>query len=174
MMMAMLQAGGIRPLIDGIREADEDNPRGYFELERVKQLALDDSWLADATGRSIKVISALLERLPPRFEYRVIFMQRDMDEVLASQRAMLVRRGRGGDQPDDERMAVLFAKHLAKVRSELAQRTRMRVLYVEHGEVIAEPLEAAATINAFLGSGCDEEAMAGAVEANLHRQRIAR
>ncbi len=172
MMMGMLEAGGIPSFADGVRAADEDNPRGYFEFERVKQLALDDEWLEQATGKSIKVISALLERLPPRFEYRVVFMQREMNEVLASQRAMLERRGRGGDQPDDARMGALFSKHLAKVRAELANRPELRVCYIEHRDAIASPQRTAATVNAFLDGDCDESAMAGAVEARLYRQRF--
>jgi hypothetical protein len=171
MMMAMLQAGGIEALSDGVRAADEDNPRGYFELEPVKQLALDNTWLDDAAGKSIKVISALLERLPSRYDYRVLFMQRDMGEVLASQRAMLGRRGRSADQPDDERMAQLFEKHLAKVRDDIAARDEMKVLYVDHANVIKEPISAAELVNEFVGGICDVAAMKDAVEAGLYRQR---
>jgi hypothetical protein len=171
MMMAMLQAGGIAPLSDGVRAADEDNPRGYFELEPVKELALDDSWLDAAAGKSIKIISALLERLPTRYDYRVVFMQRDLREVLASQRAMLGRRGRGAEQPDDERMAALFEKHLAKVRDDIAARAEMKVLYLDHATVIKDPASAAALVNEFVGGICDVAAMADAVEGGLYRQR---
>ena len=171
MMMAMLQAGGIATLSDGVRAGDEDNPRGYFELEPVKQLALDNTWLDGAAGKSIKVISALLERLPTRYDYRVIFMQRDMDEILASQRAMLERPGRSTDQPDDEHMAKLFEKHLAKVRDDVAARTEMKVLYLDHATVIKEPSSAAALVNEFVGGICNVAAMADAVEAGLYRQR---
>lgn len=171
MMMAMLEAGGIPALSDGVRTADDDNPRGYYEFEPVKQLALDDAWLDGAVGKSIKVISALIERLPPRHRYRVVFMERDMGEVLASQRAMLVRRGRAGDQPDDDRMGALFEKHLAKVRQDIAGRDELEVVYVGHADVIADAARAAAAVNAFLGGHLDASAMAGAVEARLYRQR---
>ena len=173
MMMAMLEAGGIPALSDGVRAADEDNPRGYFELERVKQLALDDTWLNEAGSKSIKVISALLERLPSRYQYRVVFMQRAMEEVLASQRAMLVRRGRSGDQPEDERMANLFEKHLAKVRVEIEARDDMRVVFINHADVIAAPIKQALIVNELLDGRCDQEAMAVAVEERLYRQRRA-
>lgn len=160
-------------MADGIRAADEDNTRGYFELERVKQLALDDSWLDEAQGKSIKVISALLERLPARYQYRIVFMQRDMDEILASQRAMLIRRGRGGDQPEDQRMAQLFEKHLIKVRTEIEARDDARVLFVDHADVIKDPLRAASRVNQLFDKSYNEQAMADAVEGRLYRQRRA-
>ena len=105
MMMKMLEAGGLSPLIDGEREADEDNPKGYYEFERVKQLPKGDyGWLEDAQGRVVKVISGLLVHLPPTHDYRVVFMRRAMPEILASQRKMLVRRGENSDQVSDEKL----------------------------------------------------------------------
>jgi hypothetical protein len=94
MMMKMLEAGGIPVLTDYEREADEDNPKGYFEFERVKNLKDgDDAWLPQAKGKVVKVIAALLTDLPSSYEYEVIFMRRAMPEILASQRQMLIRRG---------------------------------------------------------------------------------
>src|SRR5215468_11569905 len=111
MMMKMLAAGGIEPLTDNIRTADEDNPKGYFELERVKQIESDKAWLEDARSRVVKLISALLKHLPPSYQYKVIFMRRAMSEILASQRKMLMRRGEPADKVPDEKMAAMFNKH---------------------------------------------------------------
>ena len=109
MMMKMLEAGGILPIIDNIRTADEDNPKGYYEFERVKAIDKGDTeWVADAQGKSVKVISALLKHLPSDHQYRVIFIRRHMDEILASQRKMLLRRGEDPDKMDDAEMALLF------------------------------------------------------------------
>ncbi len=170
MMMRMLEAGGIPPLTDGLRAADADNPRGYYELERVKKLPDDTSWMGEARGRAVKIISALLKYLPPGFEYRILFMNRRIDEVLASQRAMLERRGRPAEG-DDERMRTLFERHLADVRARLAGRRDTCVLEVEYSATIADPSATSARVNAFLGGGLDEAAMAAAVDPALYRHR---
>src|SRR5437899_574640 len=102
MMMKMLEAGGMEPLTDHVRTADEDNPKGYYEFERVKDLEKDQTWLEDAKGRYVKVISMLLKHLPAGYTYKVIFMRRTMEEILASQRKMLVRRGESPDRVADE------------------------------------------------------------------------
>ena len=112
MMMRMLEAGGMEPVTDDLRTADEDNPKGYYEFERVKDLERDQAWLEDARGRFVKVISMLLRHLPSGHRYKIIFMRRKMEEILASQRQMLVRRGEWPDRVSDARMAEMFAKHL--------------------------------------------------------------
>src|SRR6185369_5935200 len=103
MMMSMLVAGGIKAMTDSIRTADEDNPKGYFELEKVKELEKDHLWLSDAAGKAIKIISALLKHLPREYPYKTIFMRREMKEILASQRQMLIRRGEATDTISDAR-----------------------------------------------------------------------
>src|SRR5258705_7795512 len=117
MMMKMLTAGGLELLTDNIRAADEDNPKGYFEFERVKQIENDKAWLVDARGRVVKLISALLKHLPPSYNYKVIFMRRSMPEILASQRQMLIRRGEPADDVADDKMAAMFEKHVAQVEA---------------------------------------------------------
>ncbi len=104
MMMSMLEAGGIGSVVDGIRKADDDNPKGYFEFERVKQLKKDSSWLVEATGKVVKVISQLLRDLPPSYQYKVIFVRRNINEILASQTQMLIRRGTHDKSVNHEEM----------------------------------------------------------------------
>jgi hypothetical protein len=94
MMMRMLEAGGMPVLVDDLRPPDADNPQGYYEFEAVKRLQTDATFLAQATGKAIKVISALLEALPRGNQYKILFMQRHMEEILASQRTMLHRQGK--------------------------------------------------------------------------------
>lgn len=171
MMMKMLEAGGIPPLTDEIREADADNPKGYFEFERVKKLDKgDDDWLARAEGKAVKVISALLQHLPPGYDYRVIFMERHMSEILASQRKMLVRRGEA-DEMEDEKMSDLFEKHLQQVKGWLAQQENVSVLYVHYSEALADARSQAERVKRFLGADLDVDKMAGAVDPNLYRNR---
>src|SRR5882762_11870166 len=134
MMMKMLAAGGFEPLTDSIRAADEDNPKGYFEFERVKQIENDKAWLEDARGRVVKLISALLKHLPPSYNYKLVFMRRAMPEILASQRQMLIRRGEPADTIPDDKMAAMFEKHLAQVELWLAGQTNINVLYISYND----------------------------------------
>ncbi len=171
MMMSMLAAGGVPPLTDSIRTADEDNPKGYFELEKVKELAKDNAWLAEAGGRAVKIISALLKHLPGDYRYKVIFMRREMQEILASQRQMLIRRGEPTDTVSDERMAGMFRKHLAEVESWLARQPNVEVVYTNYNQMLDAPAEPIETINVFLGGHLDTAAMMAVVDKTLHRQR---
>ena len=173
MIMKMLEAGGLPVLTDGLRTADEDNPKGYYEVERVKGLAgeKDMGWLADARGKGLKVISYLLKSLPPTFNYKVVFIRRDIEEVLASQGKMMARRGEKDDVPR-EKMREVFAKDVARAREMLARAPHFEVLEVEYAAVVARPLEEARRIAAFLGGDLDVEAMAGAVNPSLYRNRL--
>ena len=172
MMMQMLAAGGLDPLTDNIRIADEDNPGGYFELERVKQLETDKAWLEEAKGRAVKLISALLKHLPRTHSYKVIFMRRAMQEILKSQRQMLIRRGEPTDNVPDEKMAAMFEKHLAQVESWLAAQTNIDTIYISYNEVMKDPGPNAERINQFLGGSLNVRAMAEVADRALYRQRL--
>lgn len=171
LMMQMLQAGGMQLLTDGRRASDEHNPRGYFEHEGVKHSQNDLSWLEHAGGKAAKVIHLLLQHLPANRDYRVIFMMRNLAEVIASQRAMLQKQGRPAATLADAAMAGIFDKQIASVRQWLAERPNFRVLYVNHSDVLAHPLAAAGQINLFLGGNLLVASMAEAVNLALHRQR---
>jgi ABC-type nitrate/sulfonate/bicarbonate transport system substrate-binding protein len=172
MMMKMLDAGGIRPLTDEIRTADKDNPKGYYEYERVKKLDEGDTeWVEQAQGKAVKVISALLKYLPQDYTYKVIFMLRNMDEILASQRQMLMRRGEPSDSVSDEELAELFRKHLAQIQAWIDEQPNAEAIYVSYNEVVEDPLEQARTVNRFLGDRLDVEHMVQVVDEALYRQR---
>jgi len=171
MMMSMLQAGGVPILTDNIRQADEDNPQGYYEFELVRQLEHDTSWLDDAVGKAVKVISQLVPQLPPQYQYRIVFMLRKMAEILASQRQMLIRRGRQANAVTDEALAQVFRKHLVEVRQWIEAQPNMHVLYVHYGDVLAHPAQQAQRVDQFLGGVLSVPAMAGVADERLHRQR---
>lgn len=170
MMMQMLGAGGLEPWTDGVRRADEDNPAGYLECERVKHLAADRAWVGQARGRAVKVVSRLLGELPVDEEYRVLFMQRDLSEVLASQQTMLRRQNRPVDA-DDGHLAGIFTEHLRQVEEWLAAQPKVQTLWVAYRQAIAEPLATAVRVAAFLDRPLDVAAMARAVDPRLYRQR---
>jgi hypothetical protein len=172
MLMKMLEAGGIPPLTDSIRTADDDNPKGYYEFERVKAMDKGDTaWVADARGKAVKVISALLKYLPADFQYQIIYIRRNMPEILASQRKMLIRRGEDPDKMDDEQMAALFAKHVAQVEKWLEEQPNLAVLYVHYSDILADPQSQVTRINEFLGGQLDIMQMARVIDPNLYRNR---
>jgi hypothetical protein len=172
MAMKMLEAGGMELVVDNIRTADEDNPKGYYEDERVKDLAEmeEKAWLRDARGKVIKVVSSLLNYLPPTNAYKVVFMRRNLHEVLASQTKMLDRRNEES-QTDDEDLLAMYESHLEKVQFQLRFRPNFEALYVDYANVVAEPAHEARRIAEFVGGGLDPERMAGAVDGSLYRNR---
>ena len=172
MMMKMLEAGGMEPLTDELREPDRDNPKGYYEFERVKQLEHDKGWLPDAEGKVVKIISQLLQHLPADYAYQVIFMRRRMEEILASQERMLMRRGEESKQISDERLAALFRKHLEHVQAWLERQPNFEVTYVSYNRVLEKPRQEARRIDAFLDEDLDVDAMAEVVDPSLYRQRV--
>ena len=171
MMMQMLRAGGLTCLTDELREADISNPKGYFEFEKVKGLRADNSWLPEAKGKVIKIISHFLACLPPELNYKIIFMERDLDEVLASQRKMLVNQGQGEENLSDERLGQIFAQQLRQVRKMLADR-QISTLFLGYKDVLEDPVEVSTQLQAFLGNNLDQQAMRDVVDHNLYRQRL--
>jgi hypothetical protein len=171
MMMRMLAAGGVTVLEDGVRTADVSNPNGYFEFEPVKELDKDGdlTWLPGARGKAVKIISLLLTWLPETYDYRVIFMHRALDEVLASQQAMLERRGEVDGAP--ARAREIYTAHLAQVERFMAARSCFRVLPVQYREAVADPAAAAARVADLVGRPLDYAAMVEAVDGSLYRNR---
>jgi len=173
MAMQMLAAGGIEVMADRLRQADTDNPRGYFEFEPVKALAEADAtpWLDAAHGKAVKIISHLLPYLPANHIYKILFMERHLQEVLASQKRMLEHLGRPLDTTDDAAMATQFTRHLGQVKAWLRAQSHIDVLYIRHAEILAEPPAAAERIQAFLGKPLQREAMVAEVQPHLYRNR---
>lgn len=168
--MQMLRAGGVPVCCDGIRAADESNPRGYFEDERVKRLREDSSWLCEASGRALKVVSPLLASLPGDLAYRAIWIERELAEVMASQRRMLERGGERVLAKDEAALASAFAAQRARGQKAL-ERLRAPWIELEHAEVMASPGMTAERIASFLGEPFDVPAAASVVDPALHRAR---
>jgi hypothetical protein len=171
MMMRMLEQGGMPILADGHRTADESNPRGYFEFAPVKDLGKnpDVSWLFGARGKAVKIVSSLLEHLPDTHNYRVIFMRRDLGEVIASQNTMLTRRGEAATESAD--LTRSYEKHLQRVLGLLARRRSFALMEVNYTDALYRPLDEGARVAAFTGRPLDTARMAAAVEKQLYRQR---
>lgn len=169
LMMQMLVNGGVEPLTDGIREPDPDNPRGYYEFERVKKIEEDDSWLPDARGKAVKMISQLLYHLPATESYRIVFMRRDLGEVIASQEKMLARRG--SQIPPRDRIAAASQKHLDSLLSWLHKQRHMKLLEISYNGLLQDPETEILKICEFVASPLDRSRMKSAIEPSLYRNR---
>jgi hypothetical protein len=177
LMMQALAAGGLPPLTDGRRVPDASNSRGYLEFEAVKHLRTDRSWLPEARGRAVKIIHLLLPELLAAAggnEFRIVLMRRPIEEVVASQRAMLTRQGRAGAALPDEQLGALFADQMERAEDLLAGLPEFRMCAVHYPALVAEPKAEVAQVNAFLDGKLDETAMAGAVDSTLYHERIGR
>ena len=172
LMMSMLAAGGLEVFTDRLRVPDNDNPVGYFELEEVKKLIKGEySWLARSNGKAVKVISTLLPYLPDGHHYRIIFMRREVEEVLASQRKMLINRGENPEKVSDEQMAEMFKKDLQMSERWINSQAHATRIDINYKQIITNPRPLVAEINIFLGGGLDEGRMLGVIDPTLYRQR---
>ena len=171
MMMRMLDAGGLDVVVDNIRTADDDNPRGYYEFEAVKKVAEDKSWLPGAQGKVVKMISMLLQHLPAEYPYKIIFMERRIEEVLASQAKMLGRRNETGSDVDDATMAGMFGKHVKQTRAWIEAQPNIDVIYIPYGDTVKDPAGTANLLDDFIDQNLDTTAMIEAVDPSLHRNR---
>ena len=169
--MRMLEAGGVPVLVDNLRESDDDNPNGYYEFEPVKQTRLDPSWVRDAGGKAVKMVYRLLYDLPPQFCYRVLFMRRNILEILASQRKMLERNGLPTDTVQDDEMQQLFESELAESRRWMRQQSHLEVIEINYNELIADPHSVVQSIEGFLEQPFDVSAMEAVINPELYRNR---
>ena len=170
LMMKMLEAGGMDIAIDNSRRADEDNPKGYYELEVVKTIKQDTSWLDGLVGKAFKMVSMLLYDLPRDRRYKIIFMRRNMEEILASQHVMLQRQGKPCNADEQATMRKLFAQHLEQVQKWLAGQSEMEVCYIWHHDLLQQPRNALRPVCKMLGRPLDIQRMVDVVDASLYRQ----
>ena len=175
MMMQMLVAGGLPPLIDGIREADTSNPKGYYEYDKAKQLGSDAGWISEGKGKVVKIVAPLLPLLPSKIDgtpahYRIAFMERALEEVVSSQRTMLDRQQRKGAELDQARLAEIFLGQLKNIHTVIADRG-IPCIRVQHAEAIRDPLSVANRLNRFFDKSLDTTAMAAVVDPTLYRER---
>lgn len=169
LMMQMLHNGGVEVVTDHLRTADSDNPRGYFEFEAVKEIESDCSWLPSTRGKAVKLISMLLYHLPATERYRILFMERDLDEVLRSQETMLKRLNRQPAPRTD--MLNAYQIHLGSLREWISTRTDIAVLTVDYSRLIEQPDLEAKKICEFLGRDLNLDAMTSSIDVELYRNR---
>jgi hypothetical protein len=171
LLMRMLVAGGFPVLTDEVRQADKDNPTGYFEWERIKQLPQQPELMQEAEGKVVKVVSQLLFALPDGHDYQILFMQRPLAEVLASQAEMIRRRGTSGAALPQAALAAALATHLNQVRVWLREKASLSSCYVEYHQLLFEPLRTSQMIREFVKRPLEVAAMSRQVDQSLYRQR---
>jgi len=179
LMMKMLDQGGLEIMTDHIRQADEDNPEGYYELEHVKKIRKDASWVKHARGKTFKMVSMLLLDLPPAETYKIIFMERVMGEILASQQKMLKRnnpdqasRDNKDQETDDHEMNRHFTVHLNKIKKWLENQKNIKVLPVSYNKLIVSPEPEIDKVIAFIDQPLNKKNMIKAVNPDLYRNRL--
>ena len=171
LMMQLLVAGGREALTDAKRAADEDNPLGYLEFEKAAELAKDTSWLQQGRGKVVKIVAQLLPHLPANEHYQIIFMERDLTEVIASQKAMLARRSRRGAELEEQKLRETYTTQLNRVHTQLARRPEVRLLTVNYSDLVADPIAQVSALAEFLGAPFDLRAAANAVRPELQHQK---
>ena len=174
LMMQMIKEGGIPVLTDDLRQPDQNNPRGYLEYEKVKALKKDNTWLPEAEGKAVKVISHLIYELPTDLHYKVVFMVRNLDEVIASQSSMLDRMGRHGAPVTTVELKRVFQKHLEQIRDFLAKNTSFESLFVDHHDLVTNPAKEVQRVNEFFGGKLDTAKMVAMVDQSLYRERVSK
>jgi hypothetical protein len=170
-MMQLLIAAGREALTDSKRAADEDNPLGYFEFEKSIELAKDTSWLQQARGKFVKIVAQLLPHLPANEHYQIIFMERDLTEVIASQKAMLARQSRRGAELDEQKLRDTYTSQLNRVHAQLGRRPEVRILTVNYSDLVADPTTRVSVLAEFLGEPFNHQAAANVIQPDLHRQK---
>ncbi|MCP4686423.1 MAG: sulfotransferase family protein [Desulfobacterales bacterium] len=171
MVMKMLSAGGVEVVADHARKADRDNPAGYYECEKVKRLRQDAAWLEEVRGRGVKIISHLLHHLPLHLSYKILFIKREMREVLASQKKMYDRLQKRPDGVADPVLARKFRIHLRTIDAWIREKRNMDCLYLNYKEILDDAPRRAGEMAAFLNASLDLDAMASVVDPALYRNR---
>jgi hypothetical protein len=173
LMMSMLKAGGLSLLVDEIRTADENNPRGYYEYQKVKKLEKGEStWLSKAEGKAVKVIAPLLRHLPDQFRYHVIFMRREMEEIVVSQKKMRAGITADADQAEVENLISLQEKYLNEILKWLEQQPNFTVKEIFYNKLIIDPEQELQDLKEFLDSSLELDAMTAKIDPSLYRQRV--
>lgn len=172
MMMQMLDEGGIPPLTDKEREANIDNPKGYYEFERVKKLPEDTGWLEDARGKAVKVLAELIKHLPEGYDYKVVFMHRNLKEMIESQKKMLKRRGEDPDEVSDAELMAMFKKYRKMLKKTIDEHPDMEVIYVSYNQIMQNPKEGIESVDEFFNGDLDKKKMLSVVDKDLYRNRV--
>jgi hypothetical protein len=166
LMMQIFDKSNISVLTDGKREKDISNPEGYYELEAVKGIVKDNSFLKDASGKVVKIVAPLTIFIDKSLKYKAVFMRRDMDEILRSQEKMLLK-----DQTSErEKFRTIYEFHLKKTYK-FFQENKIPYLDIQYKELVNEPDTVLKSLIEFCGLSSSVEDLASVVKPELYRNR---
>lgn len=172
LMMQMLSNGGMNALTDNKRKADVSNPKGYYEYDPVKNLEKDRKWVPKAKGKTVKVIAQLLQYLPDHdaemrpLSYAIIFMERELEEVLQSQQVMV-----GKSSENTANLAVAFKKQVQRMKDLMEARPNVRICYLDYTRLLETPEEETKKIIRFLDIPLDKKKMMKSIDLSLYRNK---
>jgi tetratricopeptide (TPR) repeat protein len=168
LMMQMLHKGGIEVLTDHDRKADESNPKGYFEYNPVMSIHKDNFWLGEAKNKSVKVVAPLLKFLSPEYRYKVIFMNRDLTEIIKSQQKMI------GKNPDvlPFKLFEAFNKQLDQVEIWKQKEPGVELMYLNYKDVLDNTDDVINKLSSFIGLDLNASEMIGCVDKTLYRNKV--
>ena len=169
LMMQILRAGGMEILTDNKRSADENNSKGYYEYEKVKSLIKDNTWLSEAEGKAVKIIVQLLHFLPNQHEYKIIFMERDIDEVVLSQNKMIDKLNGKQTTIPHELLKKTFLTQVEKVKTLLAKNANL--VYVDYHNLLNSRDEEIDRINTELDLGLNVKQACQVIDKTLYRTK---
>jgi len=171
MMMEMLEKGGLEVLTDNLRKPDEDNPKGYYEFERVKQLPDDTAWLDEAEGKAVKVLGELIKHLPGDYHYKIVFMERNLEEIIESQTKMLKRKGEDPDDISKDELRDTFKEYRKILKKQISSSPNMEVIYISYNDIMSHPEPVVESISAFFDGDLDKNKMLSVIDEDLYRNR---
>jgi len=171
MMMEMLEKGGLEVLTDNLRKPDEDNPKGYYEFERVKQLPDDTAWLDEAEGKAVKVLGELIKHLPGDYHYKIVFMERNLEEIIESQTKMLKRKGEDPDDISKDELRDTFKEYRKILKKQISSSPNMEVIYISYNDIMSHPEPVVESISAFFDGDLDKNKMLSVIDEELYRNR---
>ncbi len=170
MLMQILHAGGVPLAFDNsTRPPDESNPKGYFELEGgkiINKLMEETFSFEEFKGQFIKITAYGLKFLPAG-HYRVIYSERNIEEIMDSMEKMArIKDAKRSDTRD------VFVKLNKMIKDLILNREDTDVLVVNYNQILANPKDSIQEIHEFLDSSdFNLEQMVSCVDQKLYRKR---
>lgn len=171
MMMQLLEAGGMQIFTDNLRAADDNNKKGYYEHEAVKIIHKDISWMKNAVGKTIKIVSHLLPNLPLRYKYKIIYMERDLNEVITSQNKMLQNLGKLPQNATHFNIETSFKQNDEKIKNWMSEKRNIDVIFMDYNKIVENAEEYIGRLNNFFSGKLNTQNMMNVIDKNLYRSK---